>query len=93
MILKVHDPRGSVGAPTGQLAPALASLSSKTVALFANNKPNADVLLEAVGEQLVERVGVKLLKIEPKNAALPASEEVIEKLSQEVDAALVGSAD
>jgi len=82
-----------VGAPARRLAPALDSLGSKTVALLANNKPNADVLLEAVGEQLVERVGVKLLKIEPKNAALPAAEEVIAKLSQEVDAALVGSAD
>ncbi len=93
MGLQIHDPRGSVGSPAKSLAPSLDSLSGKTIALFANSKPNADVLLQAVGDQLLERTGAQLMAVEPKNAALPAPEEVIERLSQEVDAVLVGSAD
>ena len=93
MSLKIHDPRGQVGAAAKQLAGKLDSLSGQTLALFPNSKPNADVLLEAVGRSLAERTGVKLTRVPAKNAAMPADDEVIDQLAKEVQAVLVGSAD
>lgn len=91
--MRIYDPRGSVGELGVRLAPAPASLSQATIALLPNSKPNSDVLLQAVGECLVERVGAKTVMLEPKNAALAAPQEVIGQLASEAAAVLAASAD
>ncbi len=91
--MKIYDPRGSVGELGTRLAPAPQSLSQATIALLPNSKPNSDVLLAAVGQSLAERVGANTVMLEPKNAALAAPQEVIDRLASEAAAVLAASAD
>lgn len=91
--MRIYDPRGSVGERGVQLAPSPPSLTGATIALLPNSKPNSDVLLQAVGECLADRVGARTVLQEPKNAALAAPGEVITRLASEAAAVLAASAD
>jgi hypothetical protein len=58
------NPEGVVKIKPMELAPRLASLEGKTVALRWNGKPNGDLFLNRIGELLVEKVkGVKIVKV------------------------------
>jgi hypothetical protein len=58
------NPEGVVKIKPMELAPRLASLEGKTVALRWNGKPNGDLFLNRTGELLVEKVkGVKIVKV------------------------------
>jgi hypothetical protein len=58
------NPEGVVKIKPMEVAPRLASLEGKTVALRWNGKPNGDLFLNRIGELLVEKVkGVKIVKV------------------------------
>lgn len=68
------------------LAPRLRSLEGKTIGLLDNTKHNADLLLEAVGELLVARHGVKALVYRRKTSSSPGAGPLIPEFAQTCDA-------
>jgi hypothetical protein len=93
-----------VYAPDGEAAPAPATLatgrgvlSGARVGVLDNGKPNAGLLLARVGEQLATRAGATLTLVTEKgpgaNAATPCTPEVMDRLREECDVVLTGSAD
>ena len=80
-----YDP--SVGG-TKAVEPARrpASLSGKVIGLYDNTKEQADVILEAVGEDLKHRYGVKeLLNFRGTHYSKPAPLETIEEMARKCD--------
>ena len=68
-------------------------MNGLSLGILDNTKPNARVLLDRLADRLVERVGLTLAIAETKNAALAASDQVLESLSKEVQVVLTASAD
>lgn len=68
-------------------------MNGLSLGILDNTKPNARVLLDRLSDRLVERVGLTLAIAETKNAALAASDQVLESLSKEVQVVLTASAD
>ena len=68
-------------------------MNGLSLGILDNTKPNARVLLDRLADRLVERVGLTLALAETKNAALAASDQVLESLSKEVQVVLTASAD
>jgi hypothetical protein len=91
--MKVYTPDGRVGAPTPVLAPALAVLTGCRIGILDNTKPNAGLLLGRIGSRLAERTGAQVAAVETKNAALAAPDQVMGRLTEEVELVLTGSAD
>jgi hypothetical protein len=92
-MVKIYRPDGEVGAANVARAPSLPVLAGKRIGILDNTKPNAGVLLERLAEQLAARTGAELTKVEIKNAALAAPDDVIIRLAEEVELVLTGSAD
>ena len=90
--MKLYDPTAEPRTINAQLAPRLASLEGKRIAILDNSKANAGVLMLAVAERLKERYGVADVVKREKPVAGPPSREVLEALAA-CDFALVGSAD
>ena len=64
-------------------------LSGKIIGMIDNTKEQADVILEALGEQLKEKYGVSKIIIERKDHySKPAPDKMIEDMSREVDVAI-----
>jgi hypothetical protein len=67
------------------------------IGVLDNAKPNAGVLMVRVAEQLAARTGATVSLVTYKgpghNAATPCSDEVMDKLTEEVDLVITGSAD
>ena len=93
MGIQIVAPDGVIGAPPAQLAPAPRSLSGLRIGVLDNNKPNAGVLLDRVALRLAERTGAIVGRREEKNAALPAEDQVLDRITKEVQVVLTGSAD
>src|ERR1700704_407756 len=80
-----YDP--SVGG-TKHVTPAKrpASLAGKVIGLYDNTKEQADIILEAVGENLKQRYGVKeLLNFRGIHYSKPAPLETIEEMARRCD--------
>ena len=90
--MKLYDPTAEPRAITAQLAPRLATLQGKRVAILDNGKANASTLMLAVAKILKERYGVTDVVKREKPVAGPPKPEVLDALAQ-CDFALVGSAD
>ena len=90
--MKLYDPTAEPRAINAQLAPRLASLQGKRVAILDNGKANAGTLMLAVAKILKERYGVTDVVKREKPVAGPPKPEVLDALAQ-CDLALVGSAD
>ena len=83
------SPQGSLG-----LAARPGTLKGKTIGLLSNSKLNADAVLSAVGDLLVQRYEIKDVVHHAKpNFSLPASDEIFEKLISECDVVLAGVGD
>ncbi|MCH7789931.1 MAG: hypothetical protein IH940_10900 [Acidobacteria bacterium] len=93
MTTEILRPDGETGAAPVQLAAPLASLAGVTIGLLDNTKPNAGVLLDRLGATLAARTGARLGRRETKNAAVAASDQVLESMTEEVRVVLTGSAD
>ncbi len=91
--MKVYTPAGSVGALEPTLAPPLPVLTGRRIGILDNTKPNAGLLLGRIGSRLAERTGAELTTPETKNAALAAPDQVMGRLTKEVELVLTGSAD
>jgi len=80
-----YDPSVAARA-TIALAKRPQSLAGKVVGLFDNTKEQADIVLEALGEQLVKKHGVKeLLTRRGIHYSKPAPLEIVEEMARKCD--------
>ncbi len=91
--IDVYAPEGEVGPMPASLAPSPPVLAGKRIGILDNTKPKAGLLLGRVAQRLAERTGAEVTVVETKNAALAAPDEVMGKLTKEVELVLTGSAD
>ena len=91
--MQIYTPEGNVGALPATLAPSPELLTGLRIGILDNTKPNAGLLLGRLAEAITERTGAKMALIETKNAALPCEDQVLERITKEVQVALTGSAD
>jgi hypothetical protein len=95
--MEIYAPDGAIGRPLYTLAPSPATLSGLRIGVLDNAKPNAGVLMVRLAEQLAVRTGATVSLVTEKgpghNAATPCSDEVLDKLTKEVDLVITGSAD
>lgn len=89
----IHNPAGTIGPERAVLAATPPVLNGRRIGILDNTKPNAGVLLGRLAQRLAERTGATVSLVETKNAAMAAPDDVIERLSKEVDLVLTGSAD
>jgi hypothetical protein len=96
-VTAVYAPDGEVGPVPVTLAPSPNVLAGVRIGVLDNGKPNAGVLLTRVGEQLGARTGAVLTLVTEKgpgaNAATPCTPAVMDRLVEQCDVALTGSAD
>jgi hypothetical protein len=91
--MQIYAPDGAVGPLPARLAPPPELLTGRSIGILVNGKPNADVLLQRLGARVAERTGAEVAFMETKNAALPCEDQVLERLTKEVQVVLTGSAD
>jgi hypothetical protein len=91
--MKIYTPDGEIGPEPVSLAPSPSVLAGRRIGILDNTKPNAGILLGRMAERLAERTGATVTLVETKNAALAAPDDVLERLSKEVELVLTGSAD
>ena len=91
--MQIYTPEGQVGEPHTSLAPSPSVLSGKKIGVLDNTKPNAGILLTRLASRLEARTKAELVTVETKNAALAAPDQVMGKLTKEVEIVLTGSAD
>lgn len=93
----IHTPHGNVGLAAISLALSSPVLTGRRVAVLDNGKPHARLVLVRLAEKLAERGGAKLTLVTDKgpgcNAATPCSPAVLDRLVEEVDLVITGSAD
>ncbi|MGE0682534.1 MAG: hypothetical protein AB7P69_16740 [Candidatus Binatia bacterium] len=79
-VIEVLNPTADTRAPELRLARRVSDLRGKTLGFLNNRKANAGLLLEHVERLLHERFGDFSVVKGEKNAALGASEKVLNKL-------------
>lgn len=89
------DPTGESDLATNTtLAPRLRSLRGLRLALLENTKPNAVVLLRAVGRELQEVYGVREVRMFRKGYfGTPVEESVVQQILHASDFAVAGIGD
>ena len=91
---RIYLPDGPIGEATQALAPIPNILSGLRLLALDNGKPGADTVLERVGEQLAERVGLSFLGLRRKgSAATPCEAALANELIAGADLLLTGAAD
>ncbi len=91
--MEIYSPAGPVGPPGVTRAAAPGLLTNQRIGILDNRKPNAGVLLHRLAEGIATRTGAELALTETKNAAVACEDQVLEKLTKEVQVVLTGSAD
>lgn len=91
--MKIYSPEGKIAEESIGLASAPKDLKGVKLGILDNSKPNAGHFMKQAAQTLQEKYGVELVKVEEKNAALAAPEDLIEGLSKEVQIILTGAAD
>lgn len=91
--MRIYTPAGEIGPEPVHLAPSPSVLAGRRIGILDNTKPNAGVLLGRMADRLAERTGATVARIETKNAALAAPDDVMSRLLEEVELVLTGSAD
>jgi hypothetical protein len=95
--VKIYAPDGGIGGPTRALAPSPQLLTGLRIGVLDNGKPNARELMVRAAEQLASRTGARVALVTDKgagrNAATPCSDEVLDRLVDDVDVVVTGSAD
>ena len=89
------DPTGDSNRTTNtSLAPRPQSLRDMTVGLLDNTKPNGAVILHAVGRDLMERYGVKEIRMFRKGYfGTPVEESVVNQMLHNCDFAIAAIGD
>ncbi len=93
MTIEIVSPDGATGVAPAALASAPGTLAGAVVGVLDNTKPNAGVLLDRIAEGLADRTGARIGHRATKNAAIAASDQVLDGMTKEVTIALTGSAD
>ena len=91
--MEIYAPDGAVGPPKATLAATPELLAGMRIGILDNRKPNADILLGRLAEKVAARTGAEVTLVETKNAALACEDQVLEKITKEVQVVLTGSAD
>ena len=91
--MEIYAPEGTLGTPPVSLAPPHPVLAGKRIGILDNLKPNAGLLLGRMAERIAERTGAVVTVVETKNAAVAAPDQVLGRLTKEVELVLTGSAD
>jgi hypothetical protein len=90
----VYAPEGSLQKRQLSLTPLPEAGPQLRIGVLNNNKPNAGLLLTAAARELAARLGApEPLYTEKERASMPAPAEVINELADEVNLAMVGTAD
>lgn len=91
---ELMTPFGADGTTRIQLAPRPASLKGLRLGLLDNSKPNADVLLDAVLEELRDELQpIAVIRGRKPGAGVPGPESLLETLSAQCDAVIVAVGD
>ena len=94
MTIRILSPEGNVGSSSVSLAASPDVLSGRRIAVLDNGKPGAAWLLTRVAEQLAARVGVDFVAVYRKRtAATPCEDELIDRIAEQADLVLTGTAD
>lgn len=92
--LRVLDPTFTPTVATHGMAERPDTLGGKTVGLLANDKLNAEELLEAVYDVLAERFEpAGAVRVNKGNSGVPADPELLNKLADQVDVVLTANGD
>ncbi|NNE74354.1 MAG: hypothetical protein HKN26_11865 [Acidimicrobiales bacterium] len=91
--MRIYAPDGPTTATIAAGAHAAGDLKGLTIGILDNTKPNAGLLLNRMAERLAERTGAIVGPVETKNAALAAPDQVMGRLTRQVQLVLTGSAD
>jgi hypothetical protein len=87
------SPEGAVVAAPGAAAPAVPSLTGRSIAVLDNGKPNARALLVGIAERLAARTRADVSIVAAKaTAAEPAEPDVLRQL-EAAHVVVTGSAD
>ena len=92
-VLRVLDPTGVKVAGRRSLARPLDTLEGKRIGLVWNQKPGADLLLDEVGKLLQKRYPTVKISNWTKEVAWAPPAGTLERIAEEVDAAIVASGD
>lgn len=85
MSSNIYDPSVAVSKAV-PMARRAESLSGKVVGLFDNTKEQADIVLEALGGELLEKHGVKaLITRRGVHYSRPAPIEIVEEMARKCD--------
>lgn len=91
--MKIYTPTGQVAPSTSTTSTAVDTLDGKRIGILENRKPNSRLLMTRLAERMSERTGAELVLVESKNAAIAAEDQVLHRLTKEVELVLTGSAD
>ena len=86
----IYDPFEAVE-KSFPLAKRPESLRGRVVGLYDNTKDRADIILGALGQELVDKHGVKrLVRRRGVHFSKPASEEIMNEIARDCDAVICG---
>jgi len=95
--VQIYAPDGPIGTPDSPRVPGQAVLTGLRIGVLDNGKPNARLVMVRAASQLADRTGARVALVTDKgpnhNAATPCSDEVLDRLTEEVDLVITGSAD
>jgi hypothetical protein len=92
--MQLYDPTASGPERHLTRAPAISSLSGKSIGILHNGKLNAPEMLHEIAALFVARHGCKLHPLYAKsNASAPAPSETLAKATAEVDFLITGLGD
>ena len=92
--ITVLDPTAKPKSRELKMAVRLDNTEGKAAGFLWNSKPNADVLLDRLAQQLDERYHFRqIVKRDKSSASQPATEEVLSELSAKCDFVITGAAD
>ncbi|MDA1297593.1 MAG: hypothetical protein O3B04_06280 [Chloroflexi bacterium] len=92
--LTVLDPTSTLSIATAGMAARPESLAGKRIGLLANDKLNAERLLDAIYDVLADRFEVAAFhRVNKGNASRPAEPGLLKTFASEVDVALLANGD
>lgn len=92
--IRIYDPTAPCHNAPRPLRDRLDNFAGKTVGFIDNTKPNFSHLVDDLAELLISKHGVgTVIKRRKRMSSQPASEAVIEELSEQCDVVITGSGD
>jgi hypothetical protein len=97
---RIYRPDGEIGQPKASLATPPAALGGLRIGVLDNGKPNAALVMTRVAESLAKRVDATVSLVTKKgpqgrsaNAAIPCAPDIFERVVNEADIVITGTAD